>query len=44
MDKLNENVGEVFPRMPATLRIIIDGNSTVMPRLWREVVVELVSA
>ena len=43
MDKLNENVGEVFPRMPAILRMIIDGNETVMPRLWREVVVELVS-
>jgi 2-methylcitrate dehydratase PrpD len=44
MDKLSENAGAVFPRMPATLRTIIDGDETFMPRPWREVVAELVSA
>jgi 2-methylcitrate dehydratase PrpD len=43
LDKLSENAGPVFPRMPATLRMIIDGDEAVMRRPWREVVAELVS-
>lgn len=44
MDKLSENAGAVFPRMPATLGTIIDGDEIIMRQPWREVVANLVSA
>lgn len=44
MDKLNENAGAVFPRMPAMLRGIVDGDETAMARRWRDAVAEMVSA
>ena len=44
MDKLSENASAVFPRMPAMLRTIVDGDEAVMLLPWREVVAEFASA